>query len=77
MTDVRREKFHCFGAQLKKTAPAKGFSSNKGDAKYLYLCVCRRTKLRGKGSRRDKVRVTVRRGLSDEVVKDSPQFVNI
>ena len=54
MTDVRRERIPLLWSTVKETALAKGFCSNMGDTKYP--CVCRRTKLPGRGVHSEKVR---------------------
>ena len=58
-TDVRREIIPLLWSTAGERALAKGFSSNMGDAKYP--CVCRRTKLTGRGAHSGKVRETGRR----------------
>ena len=47
-------KFHCFWSTVGETALAKGFCSGIGATKCP--CVCRRTKLPGRGVRSEKVR---------------------
>ena len=59
MTDVRRERIPLLWSTVGETALAKGFCSNMGDTKYL--CVCRRTKLPGRGVHSEKVREIGRR----------------
>ena len=55
VTDVRRERIPLLWGTARETALAKGFCSNMGVTKYP--CVCRRTKLPGRGVYR-KVRET-------------------
>ena len=55
ITAVRREKNPLLWSTVEETALAKDFYSNMGDTKYP--CVCRRTKLPGRGVYR-KVRET-------------------
>ena len=47
MTDVRRERVPLLWSTVRERALAKGFIFNMGDAKCP--CVCRRTKLSGRG----------------------------
>ena len=58
-TDVRREIIPLLWSTAGERAPAKGFSSNTGDT--TYPCVCRRTKLTGRGAHSEKVREIGRR----------------
>jgi len=59
VTDVRRERIPLVWSTVGETALAKGFCSNMGDTKYV--CVCGRTKLRGRGVHCEKVREIGRR----------------
>ena len=54
MTGVRREQIRLLWITVGETALVKGFCSNMGDTKYP--CVCRRTKLPGRGVHSEKVR---------------------
>ena len=65
VTDVRRRKFHCFGAR--EWVLAKGFSFNMGDAECPF--VYRRTKLSVRGVHSDKVREVGRRWVKEEVME--------
>ena len=59
MTIVRRERIPLLWSSVGETALDKDFCSNMGDTKYP--CVCRRTKLPGRGVHSEKVRETGRR----------------
>ena len=54
MTDVRKERIPLLWSAVRERALAKGFSFNVCDIKYV--CVCRRTKLPGRGVHSEKVR---------------------
>ena len=54
MADVRRGRIPLFWSTVRERALSKGFSFNMGDAKCP--CVCRRTKLFGRGVHSEKVR---------------------
>ena len=57
MTDVRMERLSLLWSSVRETALAEGF--NMGDTKCP--CVCRRTKLSGRGVHSEKVRELGRR----------------
>ena len=59
MTDVRMKSVSLLWSSVGETALAKGFSFNMGDTKCP--CVCRRTKLSGRGVHSNKVRELGRR----------------
>ena len=59
MTDARREKIPLLWSTARERALAKGFCFNMGNMKNS--CVCRRTKLPGRGAHSEKVRETGRR----------------
>ena len=59
MTDDRMERIALLWSSVRETALAKGFSFNMGDTKCP--CVCRRTKLSGRGVHSEKVREMGRR----------------
>ena len=52
LTDVRREAMPLLWSTVKETAVAKGFCVNMGNM--YYPCVCRRTKLPGRGAQSEK-----------------------
>ena len=54
MTDIRREQIPLLWSTVKETALAKVFCSNMGDTNCP--CVCRKTKLPGRGVHSKKVR---------------------
>ena len=58
MTDVRRERIPLLWSTVGEIALAKGFCSSNGGARYP--CVCRRTKLPGRGVHSENVRETGR-----------------
>ena len=57
--DVRKQRIPLFWSTVMETALAKDFCFNTGDTKYP--CVCRRTKLPGRGAHSEKVREIGRR----------------
>ena len=59
MTDVRKEQIPLLVSAIGGTVLAKGFCSNIGDMKYV--CVCRRTKLPGRGVHSEEVKEISRR----------------
>ena len=59
VTDVRRERTPMLWSTVRRRALAKGFYFEHDDTKYP--CVCRRTKLAGRGVHSEKVREIGRR----------------
>ena len=59
VTDVRRKKIILLWSTVRERALVKGFSFDMADMKYS--CVCRRTKLPGRGVHSEKVRDIGRR----------------
>ena len=59
MTDFKREGIPLLSVTIRERTMAKGININMGDPKYP--CVCRRSKLSGKGVHNEKVREIGRR----------------
>ena len=70
--DVRKERIPLVWSTVGETTLAKGFRSNMVNTKYP--CVCRRTKLPGRGVHSEMVKEIGRKQVR-AVVADSSQFV--